>query len=333
MRRIALGLLLLFPMFLFAQEEQVVENPYRPFRHLDVGATVGTTGIGIDLATHMGKYLDLRVGFTFVPPIHVGGSYSMTTNSDMKNPDGTPMSEEQKKDRIQRLCGYLGDLVQSKDVDEYIRMDQQIYSYQGKILLDIYPFRKRNWHFTVGCFIGNKRMGEAVNSRAEAPTMMGINLYNKMYDQIQELDPYEYPSISLGDYSFEMDPQQGKLVKEKFNSYGRVAVHMGDFPDGTPHYVTPNANGVLKADLYAPIAKPYVGFGYNAYLGRDKRWNVGFDAGILVLGKTPCVRTEDGVCLVHDVVNIKGDVGKYISVMSKMPVYPLVEFKTSYKIL
>ena len=51
------------------------------FQNLDVSVTAGTTGIGIDVASKIGDYVQLRAGYEYMPrfhksiyfPVEVGG--------------------------------------------------------------------------------------------------------------------------------------------------------------------------------------------------------------------------------------------------------------------
>ena len=51
------------------------------FQNLDLSVTAGTTGIGIDVASKIGNYVQLRAGYEFMPrfsksiyfPVEVGG--------------------------------------------------------------------------------------------------------------------------------------------------------------------------------------------------------------------------------------------------------------------
>ena len=51
-----------------AQTSESQENGF--FKHLDASLTVGSTGLGFDLASPMGEYAQLRAGFSFMPHIH-----------------------------------------------------------------------------------------------------------------------------------------------------------------------------------------------------------------------------------------------------------------------
>ena len=45
-------------------------DEYHMFNHLDASVTLGTTGIGFDLATPVTNYAQLRVGYSFMPSFH-----------------------------------------------------------------------------------------------------------------------------------------------------------------------------------------------------------------------------------------------------------------------
>ena len=47
-------------------------SPASYFNHLDLSVSLGTSGIGFDLATPVGNYVQLRAGFEFMPGFHAG---------------------------------------------------------------------------------------------------------------------------------------------------------------------------------------------------------------------------------------------------------------------
>lgn len=320
MRKI-LFLLAFIPVWVFAQTNDFELNTSKAFSHLEIGGVVGTTGVGFDISAPLNKHLKLRAGFSCMPKISDTENYSMTAVGGSEK-----ISLEH---RTKRLAEYLGDLINNDDVDNIVAMDRRVGFSNAKLILDWYPFHKKNWHFSAGFYFGASKIGEIQNTLEEAPTMLAMIMYNDMYDQIQGLDEYEFPTFSLGKYSFELDPITGKEMKNAFKAYGRVAVQLGSFDDGTPHYIQPDANGILKAEAKANKFKPYVGFGFDGRIGREKRWDIGFDMGIMYWG-TPHIYCNDGVCLVHDVHDIKGVVGRYIKVVKRIPVFPVLEFKLSY---
>lgn len=331
-------LLLLVSVITIAQNPKLEDKTeYRPFSHIDAGFTIGSSGFGFDLASPMGQHFDLRVGFTFIPPVGFNHEYDILRAGR----DDEPTPEEEA--RMDKMCSLLQDLTSTK-VDRNIEVEHKLFMYHGKILLDWYPFKNRNFHITAGTFIGSSYVGYATSTPREGATLVGVNMYNSLYNQVIGLDEYEYPSISLGGQSIELDPIAGQEVKDRLSSYGPMRLPMGIFKhditdsdgnvichEGEQHYITPNDEGVIRLEMKSHVVKPYAGVGYNAYIGADKRWNLGFDLGIVILGQSPHVYSEDGICLTHDVVGIGGTPGKYIRIVNSFKVYPLLEFKTAYR--
>lgn len=307
--------------------------------HFDAGLTAGTTGIGFEFGLKPINSLKIRAGFSYMPRISYDGAYSMSSVSDIK-------TNEEQEIRMKRLCKRLGEFINSDRIDPLVDMQHSLNFWNAKLLVDVYPFHKKNWHFTVGAYFGPKKLGKAINLQSEAPTMMAVKIYNGIHDQL--LDDYktdisEYPddvdyipSFSFLGISFSPLPDQW----EEIQKMGRVVVPMGIFNDdysdptfaGKPHYLEPDENGVMHATLTSHIVKPYVGIGYDFCFGHQNRWNFGVDAGVLILGKAPHVRDNMGVCLTHDVHGIGGDVGQLIRLVKKFPVYPNLELRLSYTI-
>lgn len=305
-------------------------SDYAPFKHIEAGVKVGTMGIGVDIATPINKNINVRAGISFMPQITLTKGYKIATVGSV-NEDNSPQAQEQ---RLKKLCGYLSDMIGDslyKNVDEYVDMNHQVKFYNAHLLVDWYPFKKKNWHFTAGLYIGPKNVGKAINADWESATMVAINMYNNMYDQIQELEEGEYPSFNWGKYNFEMDPFSGDQMINAFNENGRATVKLGEFPDGTPHYVNPDRSAVMEAKAEQNSIKPYIGFGWQTNTGHDKRWTFGFNAGILYWGKTH-IYCNDGVCLVHDVQNIDGRVGSLLKLLKNTPVYPNLELRLAYSL-
>lgn len=307
------------------------KSDYKPFRHMQVGLTGGTTGVGFELGTNLCKSVKMRAGFSYFPKMSLKSSYSMSSVSDIQT------NEEQEK-RIERLCNRLGEFINSDNIDPYVEMDHRANFWNAKILFDVYPFHKKNWHFTLGAYLGPKKMGTAINMQHEAPTMMAVNIYNGIYQQLKDdltayhemyPDDEDYiPSVSFMGFDFSPLPDQW----EEMQKLGRVVIPMGQFADGQYHYLEPNENGVMHAKATTHVVKPYIGFGYDFSFGMQKRWNFAVDAGTLIFGKAPHVRDNTGVCLTHDVHGIGGEVGDLIHVIKKLPVYPNFELRLSYTI-
>lgn len=338
-----LYLVVLLPMSLFAQNsDEFSFTTSRAFEHYEVGATFGSTGLGLDVKTNINQDFKLRAGFSFMPQIGNVEGYTLDAV-------GGEYVDPKVSSKTQRLAELLGDMIGSKSVNDVIDMERKVGYFNAKVLVDWYPLEDKKWHVTAGFFWGSKKIGKAINTIEEGPTTTAILMYNQMYDQIQVLDKYEYPTLTIGSHSYELDPIAGKEVKESFNYYGRIAVQLGKYPDGTPFYTEPNEDAVIKADAIANAFKPYIGVGYDTSLNRDERWKLGFDAGLMYWG-TPHIYSSgykyhenaetyeekmehvDKVCLVHDLTKTSGAVNNYINLFKKLPLFPVIEIKLAYSI-
>ena len=94
------------------------------FTHLGAGLSLGTDGIGIEVATPVTEYAGLRAGLSFFPTI----SPSFNDVSYKRN------GREGKG-----------------------KIDAKFKKVEGKVLVDAYPFGlKHSFHVTVGAFFGTK---------------------------------------------------------------------------------------------------------------------------------------------------------------------------------
>lgn len=96
------------------------------FTHLGAGVSIGTDGVGIEVATPVTPYLGLRAGVSFIPKISVNvHDIEYTRNGN----DGE------------------GDVKAS------------LKKFDGKLLVDVYPFgNKLSLHLTGGLFVGSDEL-------------------------------------------------------------------------------------------------------------------------------------------------------------------------------
>lgn len=118
---------------------QVEDN--NMFNHLGVGVSVGTDGIGFDVAAPIGNYVQARAGFTFIPTI----SPTVTVGYD------------RTKNGVKNHYESDGELSIKKS--------------DFKLLFDVYPFKKSSFRVTAGAFIGGS---ELVTLRNKGP-LAGID--------------------------------------------------------------------------------------------------------------------------------------------------------------
>jgi hypothetical protein len=136
---------------------------------------------------------------------------------------------------------------------------------------------------------------------------------------------------------------------------------------GTKAIMVPSADGAARAVMEVAKVRPYIGFGYNTHLSRNKRWQLNVDAGVMFLCGAPKVYvdnvytvdeslidpdnyvydiirpSESGtdyivdtplshVDLIRDVKGIPGKVGDLVDVVSKFKVYPNATVTFSYRL-
>jgi len=103
-----------------------IEN-YGIFKHVSIGAGFGILdGIGFEAATPITDFVQLRLGYSFLPEI----KYTA---------DGFEYKDHQ-------------------DVQKEAEADFKLNMKDFKLLFDIYPARRSAFHFTVGAYIGQDKL-------------------------------------------------------------------------------------------------------------------------------------------------------------------------------
>ena len=129
------------PVFQYWKENNV-------FQHLDLSVTAGTTGVGIEVSSPIGEYLQLRAGYDFMPRFTAKMKFDITIGgkpAHQYDAQGNPV--ESAFDKMQRLMyGFSG-----FEVDDHVDMLGKPTMNNFKLLLDIFPFKtNKHWHFTAG---------------------------------------------------------------------------------------------------------------------------------------------------------------------------------------
>ncbi len=298
---------------------QVADNSGKMmFNHLEVGATIGSTGLGIEAAMPCTKYLRIRAGVEFMPRFAVPMSFDIASYRD----NGLAQTDFSTLQKVMyQISGF--------EVDQEVEMHGKGTMANAKVLVDVYPWvENRHWHLTAGFYWGSRRIATAANTMEEMTSMLAIGQFNGMYDYFVN-ERYMDEPIFGDNY---IDPDMGDQMRDKFENYGRIGVHVGDFADGTPYIMEPGSDGVVRTRVYVNRFKPYLGVGYNGAVTKDGRLTIGFDAGCLFWGGTPRIYTHEGVDLAKDVDNINGKVGDYVSLMKTFKVYPALNFRIAYTI-
>lgn len=306
------------------------------FNHLDLGVTLGTTGIGLDAAMPVGDYVKLRTGFEVMPRFN----YDM--NFGVESFDGTGTSIDQST--FNRMAEVLYGLTGFK-VDQNVTMKGKPTMWNFKFMVDVYPFKNnKHWHFTAGFHWGPSKIAEAVNAQEDSPSLFAVGMYNHIYDVAYADWVLDIPTPLIETETtgaVYMDPSMEKTIL----SMGRMGIPIGkyshDMTDaqgnihkkGETYYMQPNENSMVSVDARTNSFKPYLGVGYEGRLikGNDN-YKIGFDAGVMFWGGTPSIITHDGMDLANDVEDINGKVGDYVKLIKGVKAFPVLNLRITRRI-
>lgn len=294
------------------------------FNHLDLGVTLGTTGIGLDAAMPVGNYVKLRTGLEVMPRFN----YDMHFGVESYGEGGVPSSAS-----LDRMSEVLYELTGFK-VDQDITMKGKPTMWNFKFLVDVYPFKNnKHWHVTAGFHWGPSKIAEAVNAIEDSPSLFAVGMYNHLYDVAYQDWVLDIPTPIIATETTGEVYMAPKIEKALLNM-GRMGVPLGKYKDGGgTYYMEPNENSMVYANAYANSFKPYLGFGYEGRLikGNDN-YKIGFDVGLMFWGGTPDVITHDGTNLTKDIEDIKGKVGDYVKFIKGVKVFPVLNLRITRRI-
>lgn len=299
----------------------------KPFSNLSIGLSAGTTGIGLEATTPITSWLDMRAGVSWMPQFNIPMTFGLETF------DVEGVNTNKFADLQQMLSEQMG-----IDMDDKIDMNAKSTMVDFKFMLDFYPIpNNKHWSVTAGFYWGNSKVGHIENDILDSPTLVGVVVYNTMYQYFVDRKYWYEPLFG----TIDLDIELGDEVRERFLRYGRMGVHLGNFKDtGDPYIMVPDDNCMVKANMYVNHFKPYLGAGYHTTFGKEKRWKFSTQLGVLFWGGTPDIKThanlnmEDNptVNLTKEVDDIHGKVGDYVKFVKHLKVYPSLNFSISYTI-
>ncbi len=314
------------------------------FQHLDLSVSAGTTGIGIDLASPVGEYFQLRAGFDYMPRFTAKMKFDvMIGDQPARQYDANGNRIETTFDRMKEMLYNFNGV----EVDDHVDMLGKPTMNNFKLLFDVFPLKNnKHWHFTAGFYWGPSKFAEAVNTSESMNTLISLAIYNNLYDKAKDdlvngkptsiisvPDPDD-PSKSSG---LGMNPQMESYLL----AYGRMGFHLGDYAHdvydaegnlvhakGDAYIMEGDTDNTVRVEAKSNSFKPYLGFGYGGRLIKNRDdWKVSFDAGVLFWGGKPDLILHDGINLSKDLKNVSGQVGDYIDLSKKFPVYPMLSVR------
>jgi hypothetical protein len=324
-----------------AMQAQNNKAVFEAFNHLDVGVTLGSTGLGIDIASPFGKYVQVRTGFEIMPRFEKSLHFDIQSFGYDENGQIQYSQFDKMADRLEALTNYRA--------RPSVEMIGKPTLWNYKLLVDVFPFRNKHWHLTAGFHWGPSKIAEAINALDDAPSLVAVNIYNKLYEKAESGEVI-YKGFSLG----------GEWLEN-----GRMGIHLGDYKDRymtktvvdydeygdfignheeyildengnkihEPYRMEPDNNCTVSAKVKVNSFKPYLGFGYGGrLLKNDDRYNISFDAGLMFWGGTPDIITHDGTNLSKDVINIGGKVGDYVDLIKGVKAFPVLNLRITRRL-
>lgn len=289
------------------------------FNHLAIGIGFGTEGASLDLALPIGHYVQLRAGMSYLPSI------KLTKHFDASQTGSTGTSN------FDSITSILHDIT-GLQFDEQIDMKASTQLWNGKILVDVFPFKKKNWFFSAGLYFGPKQVLHIENAAEDMGTLIALSTFNNIYNKVEDAVANDNPAQIFGDIS--LTPQ----MMDQIMSIGRLGIAVGTYKQTTESHqagdiynMVPDENGMIKLDVRSNVVRPYVGFGYRTAISRDKRSFFSVDAGILCWGTLKMI-THDGTNLIKEVDVTNPMLKQYTDVVNHMKVYPAINIRFTRQI-
>lgn len=324
------------PVFQYWKEHDI-------FQHLDASVTLGTSGIGIDVASPVTEWAQLRLGYEFMPHFTKNMRFEMTING--KPARSYDEDGNRQETNFDKLKEFLYDF-SGYDVEDHADMLGKATINNFKLLVDVFPFKEhKNWHFTAGFYWGPSQFAEAVNTTETMVSLVAAGIYNSMYEKAVNNEPLiDFSKFTDMSNVYVMLPQE---AAEKLKTFGRVGFAVGSFTHdvtdahgvthsaGDLYIVEPDESSMIRVKAHSNSFKPYIGFGYGGNLIKNRDdWKVSFDCGAMFWGGTPSLFVaHDGIDLTKDVNNyLNSQVDSYISLLKAVKVYPVLSLRLTKRI-
>ena len=283
--------------------------------HFGIGAGAGTTGIALDASLMVGKYVGIRGGVDIMPQIKVNKDIDLKTEDANKK---VSQLTNEIKELNTKLAQYG---LEQVDLSQYpggnlpnnMEIQGKLKNTTGHVLIDLYP-GGHSFHFTVGAYFGPEEIIDVYNK--EDGFMKPITAYNDAIIYAQSQTP-----------SNSVVPQNVRDVVDKYG-LKMIGGELGDY------FVTPNPADKGNVNAYAKVKsfRPYVGLGFGRAVPKG-RIGCQFDLGVQFWGKpeiyVPTYNKTTGTyqCEKIDGDKAGDDAGKVLKTISKISVYPVLNFR------
>ncbi|MBO7590100.1 MAG: hypothetical protein J6T05_00720 [Prevotella sp.] len=275
--------------------------------HFGIGAGAGTTGIALDASFMLGKYVGVRGGVDIMPQFKVSKDIDLKTEDANKKVSQLTNEINQLNQQLVQYNLEPVDLSQypGGNLPEKMEIEGKLKNTTGHVLIDLYP-GGGSFHFTVGAYFGPDEV---------------ISVYNKEEGFMKPITTYNEAIANAALYP---------NVQQVVNQYNlkMIGGELGDY------FVTPDPaeKGDVKAYAKVKGFRPYVGLGFGRAVPK-KRIGCQFDLGVQFWGSPEIyVPTYDKAAKTYQYEKIEGDkagddAGKVLKTVSKISVYPVLNFR------
>lgn len=162
-----------------------VENGKTKFMdHLSVSIEAGyVTGVGLEVATTLHPNFMLRAGFSMLP---------LSTHTDAKvyfyGANARFNDMVKNNPQIEQALREKGLPTNSKDFPDKVRMKDKLKMYNGKILVDYYPWVKKSFHVTTGIYFGGRDF-ETLTGQMPSEYMEAVHVMNTFLPEDEQFMP------------------------------------------------------------------------------------------------------------------------------------------------
>ncbi|HIQ85441.1 MAG TPA: hypothetical protein IAC86_06585 [Candidatus Cryptobacteroides excrementigallinarum] len=260
---------------------------------LAFGVEAGTTGVGVELAMPLvTDHIVFKLGFN-APSL--SRNFSRTVSMDRVN----AVIDEANA----QLAGLgLQERVSSMP-DAAVSLRPILNLSTAKLMLELYPFRKSAFHFTVGAYYG---MGDNFMTATLSTDAETWSSYNAIRD---ELDAINAKYAGLDGYTA--------------HEIGELEFSAGD---RTFRILDNEGLGQVEATLRIAKLRPYFGIGFGRSVPRG-HLGIQLDLGVWYHG-VPVVSSANEVEYNPSAVSLLDD----ISLLDKLMLYPQVSLRLTYRI-
>lgn len=172
------------------------------FNHMTIGANVGTTGIGADVAMPITRFFDVQAGFSIMPHFKYNSDVHLNLPGEINN--------------------YLPQPINFNEIP----VQGKLKMVNGKVMINFMPFVVSSFHITVGAYFGGRDVIEVYNTNDGQ--LIAINQANQFIKDNNI--PFDEIGLKLGDYLLTPDAQgnvKATLKTKSFKPYVGIGFGRG----------------------------------------------------------------------------------------------------------